>query len=723
MPISKLTSLPFPPPAVPPFSASGQGLVASVNQLIDTSVASLKSLPTSPQTDTVYNVIGFYANGDTGGGKFIYVPSMSKTLHNGGTVITLEAVAAWSGLQSDLPTFLNWTGSGSGCYVRLDVDGMYDVTWFGAIGDYLNFDDSNAAQAAINTIQENPAYNVDNTKIGYGGIVFFPPGRYHVQSLVVSKFNIQVEGIAGASFLVNKSTTLDVLTAAWDGGSSTIGGLAFVDIEVINIVDRADGAPPLVTLDKAVRSEFRRFRLTSSDFTTGAQVSKKGDGIKLIAPFEVIGDIEVYGFTGIGMDVISGPQSDSFELQGLFRYNSVGLVGFRGAGGSGNNNFKFGGKFLGSQGGFYVSTGQDSYGETTVVSTAGNVLTVASSTNMQVGRAVVVGRTNTMQIAIIRSISGNDLTLDRPITLSAGEIVVSGRFGCITSEMRNPSFSGIQFEGCDVGLYTTKGTTRVTVQDYVFSSCSKAAILNCQFRKAVFQNGVAAASGTLRNGVTWKFITLLDIEDRFSYLYLLDNPAEGSAYYSGTRASLVDNRSGFFPFQRMDNRTEGTVFDAKNSQPAITFEDNTYLTFSRTATNKFCRASWKEGVTDKWFLDFTRTNGDLEFRKSGETIASISFSGATGVPTLGDGAWDGLPSKIGSQYVWIDTNLKVRSKNGVPTSDLDGEILGDYESEWDSPSKLKLGVYRFWLDSSGRLRTKSSEPTSDTDGVIIGAQS
>lgn len=708
-----------------PLNSSGPQIRDTVNQLIETNVNSLKTLPTAAnaQTDTVYNVIGFYTDTQLGGGRFIWKPTSDKNTHNGGTIIAPEAISAWNGLQSDLPTFLNWTGSGSGCYVRLDLDGMYDVTWFGATGDYLNFDDSNAAQAVINTIQENPAYDIDSTKNGYGGVVFFPPGRYHAQGLVISKFNIQIEGVAGASFIVNKSTTLDVITAAWDSGSNTIGGLAFVDIEIVNIVDRADGAPPLVTLNKPVRSKFDRFKLTSSDFNTGGRVSKKGDGIKLIAPFEVSGDIVVYGFTGIGMDVISGPQSDSFELDGIFMYNSVGLVGFRGAGGSGNNNFKFTGKFLASQGGSYVSTGQDAYAETTVVSAAGNVLTVTDSTNMKVGRAVVVGRTNTLEIAIIKSISGNDLTLDRPITLPAGEKVISGRFGCITSEMRNPKLAGIQFEGCDVGLYATVGTTRLVVSEYSVSSCSKAFVFNGRFRKATFENGVAAANGTLANGVAWKFITLLDIEDRFNYLYLLDNPAEGSAYYSGARASLIDNRSGFMPYQQMDSRTEGTVYDAKNSQPAVTFEDNTYLNFSRTATNKFCRATWKDGTTDKWFLDFIRTNGDLEFRKSGETIASISFSGTNGIPTLGDGVWDNLPTKIGVQYLWVDANLKLRSKNGSPSSDLDGEVMGDYESAWDSSSKLKLGAYRFWLDSLGRLRTKSSEPTSDTDGVIIGTQS
>jgi hypothetical protein len=133
MPISKLTSLPFPPPAVPPFSASGQGLIASVNQLIDTSVASLKSLTATPQTDTVYNVIGFYAGSSVGGGQIVYRPDVSKSLHNGGTIIAPEAIATWDGTNENLSALLSWTGSGTGCFVRLESPAYYNVETFGGL--------------------------------------------------------------------------------------------------------------------------------------------------------------------------------------------------------------------------------------------------------------------------------------------------------------------------------------------------------------------------------------------------------------------------------------------------------------------------------------------------------------------------------------------------------------------------------------------------------------
>ena len=42
--------------------------------------------------------------------------------------------------------------------------------------------------------------------------------------------------------------------------------------------------------------------------------------------------------------------------------------------------------------------------------------------------------------------------------------------------------------------------------------------------------------------------------------------------------------------------------------------------------------------------------------------------------------------------------------------------------EWnDGP--LILGVYRLWVDASGNLRIRNGAPTSDTDGVVVGTQS
>lgn len=43
-------------------------------------------------------------------------------------------------------------------------------------------------------------------------------------------------------------------------------------------------------------------------------------------------------------------------------------------------------------------------------------------------------------------------------------------------------------------------------------------------------------------------------------------------------------------------------------------------------------------------------------------------------------------------------------------------------STWNSNSLLKLGTYALWVDSTGDLRMKNGTPTSETDGTIVGTQ-
>jgi len=91
-------------------------------------------------------VRSFVADSGFGGGQFIYYPAMSETLHTGGTVIAAAAVDAWDGTQEGLPTLLNYTGTGNGCYVRVNYE-QITAEMFGAIGN--NSTDNRVVFAAI----------------------------------------------------------------------------------------------------------------------------------------------------------------------------------------------------------------------------------------------------------------------------------------------------------------------------------------------------------------------------------------------------------------------------------------------------------------------------------------------------------------------------------------------------------------------------------------------
>jgi len=93
------------------------------------SVNSLKSLLNyTPDDGKKFDVTGFYAGTDVGGGVFRWDASKDKADHNGGTVIAPEALTAWDGTQGDIATLLDWTGAGSGCFVGVSVNIINPIT-------------------------------------------------------------------------------------------------------------------------------------------------------------------------------------------------------------------------------------------------------------------------------------------------------------------------------------------------------------------------------------------------------------------------------------------------------------------------------------------------------------------------------------------------------------------------------------------------------------------
>lgn len=44
-----------------------------------------------------------------------------------------------------------------------------------------------------------------------------------------------------------------------------------------------------------------------------------------------------------------------------------------------------------------------------------------------------------------------------------------------------------------------------------------------------------------------------------------------------------------------------------------------------------------------------------------------------------------------------------------------------YGSTWNG-DHIVLGVYHLWIDTNGKLRMKNGAPTSATDGTVVGAQ-
>ncbi|WP_158606403.1 glycosyl hydrolase family 28-related protein [Paenibacillus ginsengarvi] len=86
-------------------------------------------------------------------------------------------------------------------------------------------------------------------------------------------------------------------------------------------------------------------------------------------------------------------------------------------------------------------------------------------------------------------------------------------------------------------------------------------------------------------------------------------------------------------------------------------------------------------------------------------------------------SWQGIGVKLenaesiyGTVIAWNQLNNKTFEVNGTVT-DIGLQVNGKYIIE---PTVLTLGTHNLWVDQTGRLRMKNGAPTSDTDGTIVG---
>lgn len=208
-----------------PLNTSGPQLAASVNQLIDTHVSHLKALPTAAnaQTGTVYNVIGFYSGATKGGGRFVWNATASKTLHNGITHCSPESLAAWNGTRADIATLLNWTGTGTGVFVRL-LEEYITPEMGGALGDGVEADTFCLSKSlAVGNVQLTP-----HSRYRITARIDMPSGRWIIgdRTSVIEMDGTQFNGT---------STEYDTNTVGFlFNGLTTSGGLYGFQIKLTN---------------------------------------------------------------------------------------------------------------------------------------------------------------------------------------------------------------------------------------------------------------------------------------------------------------------------------------------------------------------------------------------------------------------------------------------------------------------------------------------------------
>jgi hypothetical protein len=144
----------------------------------------------------------------------------------------------------------------------------------------------------------------------------------------------------------------------------------------------------------------------------------------------------------------------------------------------------------------------------------------------------------------------------------------------------------------------------------------------------------------------------------------------------------------------------------------VTFQ-NINLASSLTTTNGY--------ISD---ASGTRIGQSAAFRRT----VNDSFLTITGGNVIGNGAYlalyGGTHATLANQAYLLGDRVVVRNQSGSTNYidvDHSNNVVGIGNGAWNG-QRLKLGTYQFWVDSSGRLRIKNGAPTSDTDGTVVGTQ-
>lgn len=177
-------------------NGSGADLVGGVGRVVNT-ISALRALAKTGVGKAF--VLGYYAQGDGGGGQYWYDSTDTTSADNSGTIIVAADGGRW----------------------KLVLTGPVSVKQFGAKGNYTGGsiagqDDTTAIQACINWVQANintVTYGSYSPSVGTG-VVYFPQGSYGVSAALVVTTKVSILGEAQTEY--SYGTRLTQVTANTD---------------------------------------------------------------------------------------------------------------------------------------------------------------------------------------------------------------------------------------------------------------------------------------------------------------------------------------------------------------------------------------------------------------------------------------------------------------------------------------------------------------------------
>lgn len=446
---------------------------------------------------------------------------------------------------------------------------VYDVRAFGAKCDGVT-DDSAAFQAAIAAME-----GTSGTSKATNSTVFVPAGSCVVHGLVLAKWGDEIKGAGrDLTYLVNTQTSGPMLTIS--RSPNDLEHIALSDLTIKNTVNRTTGGDFLIygdwvtflNLDKVIldgggdRVDFMHIdSLYNASFKSVHFENVKGICLETAANKYQADTIEFDDVVWEGCTI-----AGSFSWQPAFDSALQGTAGSLYSW-SDINNLRFNSSKVWSYNntaGSYTNYGYYAQTTTTAATTAGNTITVANPANFVAGNYAVfdgsyaagIGYNLTTPYAYITNVSGDTITFDQPVTVPSGAQVFSGTFGFILGWVQNPTWSNVQLEGANVGVYSHYSFNPI-FQNGSITNVPFPFVMNNNFAYANVSNSLLAmyASPTQGVGNAAKFFSV----------YSGSTSATNSFYATDNRIATAD--TGYLSYTTSYSNPTGLVNTVSGDAP------------------------------------------------------------------------------------------------------------------------------------------------------------